>query len=78
MTIGKTIGVNIRCLEGVSEEELARIPIVRGSMAGKQARPPCVGNAAEADQAFANAHFPSTRATRLAPPGTFSGRLSRA
>jgi hypothetical protein len=27
--IGKMIGVNIGCLEGVSEEELARIPIVR-------------------------------------------------
>ncbi|HEX7887870.1 MAG TPA: GFA family protein [Ramlibacter sp.] len=27
--IGKMIGVNIGCLEGVSEEELAKIPIVR-------------------------------------------------
>ena len=27
--IGKMIGVNIGCLEGVSEEELAKVPIVR-------------------------------------------------
>ena len=27
--VGKMIGVNIGCLEGVGEEELARIPIIR-------------------------------------------------